>query len=138
MLIHCKITKFWEVNYKILSCILATPVVISAVHKNPVLAKCYWCGECANIDYILLHCHYTKTIHNFVSQHLGEVSLESWILGGAGKAFDPVIWVVNFTMYKAHLQACHGQYHQPLFVFKQEACRFVSLFPALAEFVPSN
>ncbi len=73
-----------------------------------------------------------------MSQHLGEVSLESWILGGAGKAFDPVIWVVNFTMYKAHLQACHGQYHQPLFVFKQEACRFVSLFPALSEFVPGN
>ncbi len=55
-----------------------------------------------------------------------------------GKAFDPMIWVVNFAMYKAHLQAYHGQYHQPLFVFKQEACRFVSSFPALAEFVPGN
>ncbi len=72
-----------------------------------------------------------------MAQHLGEVSLESWILGGAGKAFDTVIWVVNFAVYKAHLQACHGQYH-PLFVFKQEACRFVSSFPALAEFVPGN
>ncbi len=77
MLVCCKIMKFWEVNYKILSCILATPVILSAVHKNLALARCYWCGEQVNIDHILLYCDYTKTLHSFVSQHLGEVSLES-------------------------------------------------------------
>ncbi len=82
MLVKCKITKFWEVNYKILTQILATLVVIAAVHKNLVIAKCLWCQERANIDHILVHCVYTKYVRRSIIGALGEVSKESWILGG--------------------------------------------------------
>ncbi len=37
ILVKCKITKFWEVNFKILTQILAIPVVIAAVQKTQIL-----------------------------------------------------------------------------------------------------
>ncbi len=103
MLVKYKITKFWEVNFKILTRILAIPVVIVAVHKNPNLAKCHWCQERANIDHILLHCVYTKQVRRSIIGALSEVSEESWVLGGVGSYYDQVIWVSNFAIYKAHL-----------------------------------
>ncbi len=77
MLVKYKITKFWEVNFKILTQILVMPVVIAAVHKNPNLAKCHWCLERANIDHILLHCVYTKKVRRSIIGALSEVSEES-------------------------------------------------------------
>ena len=118
MLVKCKITKFWEVNYKILTQILAKLVVIAAVHKNPILAKCHWCQDRANIDHILVHCVYTKHLRRSIIGALGEVSEESWILGGAGSSYDQVIWVSNFAIYKAHLKACHGIFQEPLHLFQ--------------------
>ena len=73
MLIYCKITKLWEVNYKILSRILATPVVIAAVNKTPAMALCQWCSDRANIDHILLYCSFTDCIHKYVEVALGEI-----------------------------------------------------------------
>ncbi len=69
MLSACKITKFWEVNYKILSQILATPKIISAVKKQENIQWCAWCGSLANIEHILLHCSHTILIHNYVLHH---------------------------------------------------------------------
>ena len=48
--------------------------------------------------------------------------------GGAGSSYDQVIWVSNFAIYKAHLQACHGIFQDPLHIFKQEALCLAPLF----------
>ncbi len=77
MLTHCKITKLWEVNFKILSRILATPVVIAAANKSPEMIWCKWCGDRANIDHILLHCPFTHCVHWYAEVVLGEISQDA-------------------------------------------------------------
>lgn len=136
MLIHCKVTKFWEINFKILSHILVTPVVLSAIlhMHNLDLVKCYWCGERTNIDHILLHCMFTRNLHSLVSRTIGQVRNDSWIFGGAGSAQDQIIWVINFAIYRSHLQACHGIYNPPLQLFLSEALHFEKMFPLLHDF----
>ena len=42
MITKCKISKLQDCNYKILHRILATPVVIAAVQKQPELKLCVW------------------------------------------------------------------------------------------------
>ena len=54
MLLFCKITKFREINFKILSSILVMPKVISKVKYAENLIFCVWCGELATIEHILL------------------------------------------------------------------------------------
>ena len=56
MLVKSKITKFWEINYKILTRILATPMVITAVNPNLGTPVCFVCSGVANLYYILLEC----------------------------------------------------------------------------------
>ncbi len=53
MLVHCKITKFREINFKILARILATPRILSRVKRAENLEFCVWCGIVANIEHIL-------------------------------------------------------------------------------------
>ncbi len=118
MLMCCKITKLWEVNFKILSRILATLVVIAAANKSPEMTWYKWCGDQVNIDYVLLHCLSTHCVHQYVEAVLGEIPQDAWILGGAGLKIDQVIWVVNFSVYKAYLQACHGKVIALLDVFQ--------------------
>ena len=66
MLTKCKITILWDVHYKILICILATPVVIEAVHNVRALQWCAWCGARASILHILVECPKTVALHNFI------------------------------------------------------------------------
>lgn len=54
MLKKCKVTKFWDINFKILSRILATPVVLSSLHSTPDKKNCFVCGERAGLEHILL------------------------------------------------------------------------------------
>ena len=135
MLVHCKISKFWEVNYKILTRILATPVVIAAVHNNPSLSWYYWCGARANIEHILLHCNKTRQLRIYIQKAIGKVEVDSWIFCGSGKSSDTVIWISNFVIYKSHLLACHGIFKSPLELFLQESVHFLSLYPSLQDFI---
>ena len=53
-----KITKLWEINYKILSKILATPVVVSATRKLPALVVCLvWCQGFLVPHFTRMSCH---------------------------------------------------------------------------------
>ncbi len=112
MLHKCKVTKLWDVNFKILACILATPVVVVASCKQPKLQWCAWCGVKVSIMHILLKCPETQRLHNFVietnvfgTNSLGKLS---WIFGLITQALNLVIWITNFMKYKAHLMALDG------------------------------
>ena len=67
---QCRINKFCEVNFKIFHRILATPVIILKVQKNPALACCGWCGAPANIDHILLECPQTNDLYEWAQDCL--------------------------------------------------------------------
>ena len=56
MLKNYKISKFHEINFKILHHILATPQLIAHIRGSKGLQWCHWCGEVANINHILLEC----------------------------------------------------------------------------------
>ncbi len=56
MLVQYKVSKLWEINFKILSRILAIPIVIAAICGRQDLVHCAWCGERGSIDHILLWC----------------------------------------------------------------------------------
>ncbi len=43
MLVHFRVFKFLEINYKILTRILVTPAVLAAIHRNPALSRCGYC-----------------------------------------------------------------------------------------------
>ncbi len=110
MLVRCKVTKFLEINYKILTRILVTPAVLGAIHRDSSLANCSYCGERVNIDHILFFCPLTVELHQFIMVHMGLANPITWIFGGAGHHWDPVIWVTNFAIYKVHLMCSHGKF----------------------------
>ncbi len=119
MLKKCKVTKFWEVNYKIFAHILATPVVIAAVLGDASKMYCGFCGEKAGLKHILLCCLETKKLHNFILTQFEESwSEQSWIFGLSNKYLNPLVWILNFSMYKCYLQMCHGIYILLLSLFK--------------------
>ncbi len=62
----CKIIKFWDINFKILSHILATPKIISKIHGEDNIQYCAWCGHDATLEHILLQCPDSKYLHTFV------------------------------------------------------------------------
>ncbi len=130
MLLFCKITKFREINFKILSQILVMPKVISKVKHVENLAFCVWCGEVAMIEYILLWCSETNHLHDHIKSVVKCLFSDTdWIFGHCKSTINPVIWIINFSIYKSHILACEG--HKPQ-IFEQayeELVRYQSLFP---------
>ncbi len=101
ILTRCKITKFWDVNYKILVRILATPVVLNAVNPETGTPNCVEYGAIAGISHILLSCVATKKIYTDICMMM-EIDLfdSNWILGINSNYLLPLIWVVNFGVEK--------------------------------------
>ncbi len=114
--------------------ILVTPTILSSIHKDPVLSICLFCGMRANIDHILLCCPYTTNLHRIIMDKMGLVNQLTWIFGGAGKKWDPVIWVCNFAIYKAHLMCSHSKSVTPKNQFVNKCFRFASVFLELKSF----
>ncbi len=132
MLLFCRITKFREINFKILSQILAMPKVISKVKHVENLAFCVWCGETATIEHILLWCSETKHLYDHIKSVVkSPFSDTDWIFGHCKTAINPVIWIVNFSIYKSHFLACEG--HKPWILEQayKELVRYQSLLPFL-------
>ncbi len=108
MLRKCKVTKLWDVNYKILSRILATPVVIAVVMSESDMSKCTFCGDRAGLEHIVLCCTQTQHLHEFILTTFNKKWMEKmWVFGGQNIYLNPLIWICNFTIYKTHLVACH-------------------------------
>ncbi len=81
MLVKCKFTKFWDVNYKILARILATLVVLQAVNPEAGSAACVECGVVAGISHILLFCPTTRKVCATVCDLMCvNISDSGWIL----------------------------------------------------------
>ena len=70
MLLDCKIMKFKEVNYKILSQILLTPKLLSKLKDNPSLSRCSWYGLEASLEHLLLLYPFTKLLYAMVVVHV--------------------------------------------------------------------
>ncbi len=132
MLKKCKITKFFDVNFKILHRILAIPALIVKIQGSNGLCSCQWCSEVANIDHILVHCVETNCIYSMLENVL-DLSFLKWerILGTYSNR-NPVLWVVNFAIYKAHIQWCEGVAMDLLDVVHGECDKYSSIFPILS------
>ena len=131
----CRVFKFLKINYKILTRILVIPAVLAAIYRNPALSRCGYCGGRANIEHILLECSSTQLLHCLVMIQIGQINPITWIFGGAGKQCDPVIWVCNFAIYKAHLMHCHGKSVDLEELFIKEWYCFASVFSGLKNFL---
>ncbi len=108
MLKNCKVSKFHEINFKILHHILATPQLIAHIRGSKGLQWCHLCGEMANINHILLDCTETNKVYDWISDKTKiNIPKRSYILGQS-PGVDLIIWVVNFAIYKTHLQWCEG------------------------------
>ncbi len=132
MLTKCKITKFWDVNYKILARILATLIVLNAVNPKMGTPNCIECGALAGISHILLSYPTTKKICSDICM-LMEISLSdsNWILGINSNYLLPLIWVVNFGVYKHHLSSFYG-HRLPMHIrVENEIATYAPLFPML-------
>ncbi len=119
--------KLWDVNYKILTHILATPVVIAAVHNERALQWCAWCGARALISYILVEYPETVALHNFIESKVIfplQDMKACWIFSLKSNGLNPIIWVTNFVIYKAHLIATDGKGVNLQDLFLQECNKF--------------
>ena len=117
----CRINKLQEVNFKIIHWILATPAVISKVRGSPRLATCGWCGDYANIDHILLRCLETTALVDKVCHATGmELTLIDRVFGTLCSG-APVVWILNFAIYKAHLIQCDETNIDIVEIFKHTA-----------------
>ncbi len=67
MLKKCKVTKFWEINYKILARILATPVVLAAVLGDVSMMYCSFCGVVFCIT-LIARIGNSSTVETFMSR----------------------------------------------------------------------
>ncbi len=136
MLLACKISKFQEINFKILAQILATPKIIAKVKGADNLQWCIWCGEMASLEHILLNCCETKKVHSWVVEHfpLPKLLAKHWIYGLPDKQFNPVIWITNFTIYKCHILACQGTSVSPVTQLDSECARYSNIYPILCLF----
>ena len=137
MLKSCKYSKFQEVNFKILACILLTPKIL-ALLKPPVgTGVCFWCGDSGTLEHILLDCKFVQVArHSFVSDNtkiLPKWKQKYWVLGTHSDTVNQMIWVVNFAIYKAMLHASSGIVEDLYQLIKSECAWYVSLFPILGE-----
>lgn len=113
MLKVCHYTKFCEVNFKILAHILVIPKLLAVIRKQQALRFCHWCGGELNLEHILLTCPCTAHIRGIFAkdnikllkkaQHIG-----NWIFGFKHHHLNPIVWVMNFAIYKLHLLVCSG------------------------------
>ena len=135
MLVHCKVTKFWDVNYKILSRILATPVVLHAVNPNLGTLSCIECGAVVGILHILLTCVATKLIREEICILMCiDLTDIHWIFGINSIYLLPLIWVVNFGVYKHHLSSFYRQKLSLKISVVNELLHYAVLFPVLRDF----
>ncbi len=135
MLVWCKITKFWDVNYKILARILATPVVLHAVNPEGGSANCVKCGAVAGISHILLQCPEIIKVHTQVCELMQVKILDTnWIFGVQSFYLLSLIWIMNFGVYKHHLCSFHGQRLSLWIEIVNETTRYAPLFPVLHDF----
>ena len=108
------------------------PKVISKVKHAENLAFCVWYGEMATIEHILLWCSETKHLHDCIKSVVKCLFSDTdWIFGHHKTAINPLIWIVNFSIYKGHILACEG--HKPWILNQayEELVRYQSLFPFL-------
>ncbi len=131
MLKKCKISKFFEVNSKIIHQILATPALISKIRKDKNISKYLWCGGLANIDHIFLVCPASALVYDLVSSKYNTDLTPTQRIFGAAHHVNLVLWVANFAIYKAHLQGCEGIVVTPKVVFQNEVRKYKQLFNVL-------
>ncbi len=139
MIYKCKYTKFCEINFKILACILVTLKILSHIHKNPSLAMCPWCSNVGTLEHCLglFTCHKVATVQNSLVQDnislFGQWSNCFWCFGALKGALNPIIWVVNFAIYKGFLRASGGYKEDLLALIAREYSHYEYLFPVLSE-----
>ncbi len=110
ILVFCKINKFKEVNYKILSRILLTLKILAKIKDCENISICVVCGAVASLEHILLTYPSTRHLYHFIFDKVHKKwSTVHWIFGLSSTHLNPVIWLANFTIYKYHLMACHGR-----------------------------
>ncbi len=98
---------------------------------------CAWCDEEATLEHILLLCRYTQQ----AKTHLHGKGLlphklkpAAWIFGHAQVTVNPVIWITNFAVYKAHLCACDHNIPDLFKLIVVELEKYSPLFGILTTF----
>ena len=101
------------------------------IKKNQELAKCFCCGQVADLSHIILECESTRQIHEWIVIGLEldpPLEQEQWVLGYS-KSVNPLLWLLNFALHKAHLVSVEGQVVVLKEVVKTTLCTYVPLFP---------
>ncbi len=132
MLVSCKITKFRDINFKILARILVMPKILASIHKEENITWCAWCGMEGSLEHILLDCPETRGIHKFLCWNSAiqcNLACKAWIFGTTNPVLNPIIWVTNFVIYKAHLMACDGSRMKMKCLLHDDMSWFALLFP---------
>ena len=135
MLHECKYTKFWEINFKILARILLTPKILS--HMKQDMLKYLWCRQEGTLEHMLFQCTYvTKVWKIFVEDNtalLGAWSPCVWCFGSIKWHNNPIIWIVNFAIYKSFLRAMDGYKDCLYTVVQSESMKYECVFPILSK-----
>ncbi len=119
-------------NYKLLSQILATPVVLHAVNPGIGTPNCIACRAHAGISHIILTCPLTRSFHAHLCNILElTISEREWLFGIASTYVLPFIWLTNFVIYKFHLCSFYGERLPLLVHFSNELSQFASLYLVL-------
>ncbi len=94
--------------------------------------QCFYCGALADVTHILLDCTATMLLHQHVCKSLAvEITPTKWILGHS-HLVNPVIWLTNFTLYKAHLMATEWLTFNINSLLHDTFVSYSALFPQLS------
>ncbi len=108
--------------------------------KKPKLNICLWCGGGGNLEHFLFSCREVKSVCDFIlsknSKLISPWSDCIWCFGALKTNLNLIVWVVNFAVYKAMINACEdnnlGQLKE---VVNSECSKYEHLFPMLADLV---
>ncbi len=113
-------------NFKILSCILISLKILAAVCKNPDISCCPWCLGPSTLEHYLFSCTKIMNLRTWILKANQNLMLPwsncVWCFGALKSRLNPVVWVVNFGIYKAMIRKCEGYVDALLYDFVRSEC----------------
>ncbi len=124
MLEQCRISKFREVNFKILVRILLMLKILSKMKKDLTLSSCPWCNNEGMLEHVMFACSEVRKNRKIIVEDnrdlLGPWSDCVWCFGSLTKQNHELVWVINFAMYKAVLHFLEGYRETLMSVIQSE------------------
>ncbi len=112
--------------------------MLSQIKNDPFLSCCYLCSKIVNLEHILFECEFVLKLRaNIVDDnpdYFGNWTLSNWVFGSGKNRTNILVWVLNFLINKAFLQASSGIKQNINLTVKSTLAHYTKIFPEIDMF----